>query len=103
MAFSWIDIRKLRSSESRAFAILNDRERDVSRNVLDARRRYDMHPTAWSARGEVKRRVGSMTRLFGSEIMVGRACARQGCPDRSDSPGYPLALVSQTAVNEPGA
>ena len=52
MAFSWVDTREVRSSESRAFAILNDSEQPVSGSVLDAMRNYDVHPVLWSGRDE---------------------------------------------------
>lgn len=52
MAFSWIDTREVRSSEARAYAILNDSEQDVSENVLDAMRNYDVYPVPWSSRDE---------------------------------------------------
>lgn len=50
MAFSWIDTREVRSSEARAYAILNDAEQDISENVLDAMRNYDVYPVPWSNR-----------------------------------------------------
>ena len=52
MAFSWIDTREVRSSESRAYAVLNDSEQTVSGNVLDAMRNYDVCPIPWSARDQ---------------------------------------------------
>ena len=50
MAFSWIDTRDVRPSESRAYAILNDSERVVSAAVLDAMRSYEVNPILWSER-----------------------------------------------------
>ena len=50
MAFSWIDTRGTRSSEARAYAVLNDSERAISENVLDAMRGYDVRTVLWSAR-----------------------------------------------------
>ena len=50
MAFSWMDTRGTRSSEARAYAILNDSERAISENVLDAMRGYDVRTVPWSAR-----------------------------------------------------
>ena len=50
MAFSWIDTRGTRSSEARAYAVLNDSERAISENVLDAMRGYDVRAVPWSAR-----------------------------------------------------
>ena len=54
MVFSWIDIKEVRSPETRAYAILNDSEQAVSGNVLDAMRNYDVHPIQWSARDETR-------------------------------------------------
>ena len=53
IAFSWIDTREVRPPESRAFAILNDTEKDISESVLDAMRNYDVHPVLWSQRSEI--------------------------------------------------
>ena len=50
MAFSWIDTRDVRPSESRAYAILNDSEKVVSAAVLDAMRSYEVNPILWSER-----------------------------------------------------
>ena len=50
MAFSWIDTKDVRPSESRAYAILNDSESRVSANVLDAMRSYEVNPILWSER-----------------------------------------------------
>lgn len=52
MAFSWTDIKEVRSSEVRAYAILNDSERSISENILNALRNYEVHPVPWSTRGE---------------------------------------------------
>ncbi len=54
MVFSWIDTREVRSSEARAYAILNDSEQGISENVLDAMRNYDVHLIPWSARDEAR-------------------------------------------------
>ena len=51
MAFSWIDTRDVRPSESRAYAILNDSDAgSVSAAVLDAMRSYQVNPILWSER-----------------------------------------------------
>ena len=52
MAFSWIDTKEVRSPDSRAYAILNDADQQVSENVLAAIRSYDVHPIVWSARDQ---------------------------------------------------
>ncbi len=53
MAFSWVDTKDVRPSESRAYAVLNDSEARVSENVLDAMRRYEVNPILWSEREKV--------------------------------------------------
>ena len=50
MAFAWVDTREVRSQESRAYAILNDSDRPIADNVLDAMRSYDVQPIPWSNR-----------------------------------------------------
>jgi hypothetical protein len=50
VAFSWIDTKEVRPSDSKAFALLNDSEHDVSSTVLDALRNYNVTPVAWSQR-----------------------------------------------------
>ncbi len=52
VAFAWMDTRKVRSRESRAYAILNDSDRPVAQNVLDAMHSYDVQPVPWSDREE---------------------------------------------------
>lgn len=54
MAFSWIDTREVRSPEARAYAILNDSEKVISENVLDAMRNYEVNPVPWSTREEAR-------------------------------------------------
>ena len=50
MVFSWIDIKEVRSSDARAYAILNDTEKTISQNILDAMRNYEVLPLPWSTR-----------------------------------------------------
>jgi len=50
VVFSWIDTKEVRSPDSKAFAILNDMEREVSSEVLDIFRNYEVTPVSWSAR-----------------------------------------------------
>jgi len=54
VAFSWIDTKEVRPLESKAYAILNDSEVDVSTAVLDALRKYEVTPVPWSRREDVK-------------------------------------------------
>lgn len=52
VVFSCIDTREIRPSDSRTYAILNDREQRVSGNVQEALRNYDVHPVLWTEREE---------------------------------------------------
>lgn len=54
MAFAWVDTREVRSSDSRAYAILNDSEHPISESVLDAMRSYDVRPVLWSKREQIQ-------------------------------------------------
>jgi len=49
-AFAWMDIRDMRAADSRAFAILNDSEREISSTVKEALERYEIKPFTWSKR-----------------------------------------------------
>ena len=51
MIFSWTDTRETRASDSKAYAILNDSERDPSSDVLSAFSQYDVTAVRWSERG----------------------------------------------------
>lgn len=50
---AWLDTRQVRSSESRAYAVLNDLEQTISGGVLDAFRNYQIHPVPFSTRADV--------------------------------------------------
>jgi hypothetical protein len=52
LAFSWIDTKEVRASDSKAYAILNDTEHSVSAPVLDALISYEVKPVLWSRREE---------------------------------------------------
>jgi len=53
VAFSWIDIKEVRSPDSKAYAILNDTDHRVSETVLDALNNYQVTPIPWSDRERV--------------------------------------------------
>lgn len=53
VAFAWIDIRDVRPPDSKAYAILNDTDRPVPGNVLDALNNYNMKAIVWSGRNTV--------------------------------------------------
>lgn len=53
IAFSWIDIREVRPHNSRAYAFLNDGDKEISASVVDALRSYEVHPILWSKRDSI--------------------------------------------------
>jgi len=59
LAFSWIDTREVRASESRAYAILNDSDQPLHASVLDALRTYDLRPVPWSNREDVREELAA--------------------------------------------
>jgi hypothetical protein len=50
--YAWSDTREVRSSDSRAYAVLNDTDQQVSSGVLDAFRNYEIRPVLFSHRNE---------------------------------------------------
>ncbi|MBN1322408.1 MAG: DUF1829 domain-containing protein [Methanotrichaceae archaeon] len=56
-AFSWLDTKDVRPPESRAYALLNDSEREVPAPVLDALHSYEVTPVPWSRRESIVREL----------------------------------------------
>ena len=50
---AWTDTRQVRPPASRAFAVLNDVEQQVSGTVIDAFRNYQIQPVLWRDRAQV--------------------------------------------------
>ena len=48
--FSWTDIKDLRKVKARMYAVLNDSDRSVSTEVIEALRSYEIQPILWSHR-----------------------------------------------------
>ncbi len=59
LAFSWIDTKGVRASDSKIFALLNDQEREVSSDVIDALKRYSVRPVPWSRRDDVLKELAA--------------------------------------------
>ena len=59
MVFAWLDTREARPQESRAYALLNDTERQVKADVLEAFRSYNVLPVRWSEREKVKEELAA--------------------------------------------
>ena len=55
--FAWLDTRENRRSDARAYAILNDADRRVNANVLEALEGYQVRPIRWSERESVVREL----------------------------------------------
>jgi hypothetical protein len=54
MAFAWIDTKAVRSPESRAYAILNDTDKDIPNFVTGALKNYGVKPVLWSKRENIR-------------------------------------------------
>jgi hypothetical protein len=54
IAFSWIDTREVRPPDSKAYAFLNDTDKPISGNIIDALNNYEVKPVLWSKREEVR-------------------------------------------------
>lgn len=59
IAFAWIDTKEVRSSESRAYAILNDSEQNIPTSVIEALQNYNVFPVPWSKRGQVSEELAA--------------------------------------------
>jgi Domain of unknown function DUF1828/Domain of unknown function DUF1829 len=59
MAFAWVDTRETRPLESQAYALLNDMEREVKPDVIEALLSYDIKPVRWSERENVREELAS--------------------------------------------
>lgn len=51
--YAWSDTREVRPPDSKAYAVLNDTEQQVSSGVLEAFRNYHIRPVLFSRRNEV--------------------------------------------------
>jgi hypothetical protein len=58
-AFSWIDTKDVRSTDSRAYAIINDAENGVQPSVISAMQSYDIYPALWSKRENIREELAS--------------------------------------------
>lgn len=59
LAFAWIDTKNARPEASRAYAILNDSEREAPSGVIEAMRSYDIKPIVWSERERVREELAA--------------------------------------------
>jgi hypothetical protein len=56
---AWNDTREVRSSDSKAYAMLNDAEQPIAGGVMDAFRNWAIQPVAWSQRDQVVNEIAS--------------------------------------------
>ena len=59
VVLSWFDTKEVRSTDSRAYALLNDADQAVSSNVLDALKSYDVRPIPWSQRESIREELAA--------------------------------------------
>jgi len=59
LAFSWIDTKEVRPTDSRAYVLLNDSDQTIFTSVLDALINYDVSPILWSRREEVRKELAA--------------------------------------------
>lgn len=57
--WAWVDTKEVRPTESRAYAFLNDSERELAASILDAFYSYDIHPIPWSNREQLWKELAS--------------------------------------------
>ena len=53
-AFSWLDTKDVRPTNSMAYAVLNDSDDHLASNVMDALKSYGVKPVLWSKRKAVE-------------------------------------------------
>jgi len=54
LAFSWIDTKEIRPPDSRAYAVLNDSDLNVSPDIMEALQNWNIYPVLWSRRDHVR-------------------------------------------------
>jgi len=57
--WAWVDTKEVRSSDSLAYAILNDTEKTLSEDVSEALKSYGITPVPWSRRENYKEELAA--------------------------------------------
>jgi hypothetical protein len=57
LIMAWIDTKASRPNSSESFAFLNDNEKPIAANVIDALRNYEITPVAWGQRNQFYERL----------------------------------------------
>jgi hypothetical protein len=55
----WYDTRDVRPGESKAYAVINDEERNIPSGVVEALGNYNIKPILWSRKEEVKQELAA--------------------------------------------
>ncbi len=58
-AFSWVDTKDVRSFDSKAYAILNDNEKNINIEILEALKNYDVIPVCWKERENIREELSA--------------------------------------------
>ncbi len=56
---SWVDTKEVRAPDSRFYALLNDSDRELSHDVIEALESYDVRPVPWSERESVREELAA--------------------------------------------
>ncbi len=59
LVMAWVDTREVRPADSRAYALLNDSEREVPASIVEAFGRYDVKAVCWSRREDVREELAA--------------------------------------------
>jgi hypothetical protein len=59
LVWAWIDTKEVRSSDSLAYAILNDTEKILSEDVSEALKNYEITPIPWSKREDYQKALAA--------------------------------------------
>lgn len=59
LAFVWLDLKEVRASDSLAYAMINDAERDPGSEVFNTLEAYDVKPILWSQRERMRQELAA--------------------------------------------
>jgi hypothetical protein len=59
LVMSWLDTKDERPEGSRAYAFVNDNDKNVPAEVSDALSSYEIKPILWSKRAEIKEELAA--------------------------------------------
>lgn len=59
IVLDWLDTRETRANNSKAYAFINDYDREVSNSVIDALTSYDINPVLWTKKENAKQELAA--------------------------------------------